>query len=76
MAMPLRLLFPLLIGLIAGCDAGPPAAPPDPQVRSVQDRYRTELDKARGVEDTLQADADRQRRQIEAQEGGQARSTP
>jgi hypothetical protein len=61
----MRLSYGLLACLIllSACDAGsPPKHPSGPQPR-IFDTQRSALDKAKGVQDTLQQAAEQQRRQ-------------
>lgn len=65
------------IAMLAGCRPEPPPTerPPEPQAHAqahteLRDAIKQPQDKARAVEKTLQEDADRQRAQIDAAEGG------
>lgn len=68
-------LFPCLclLALLAACHPEPPPTerPPEPKAHTeLRDAIQAPQDKARAVEQTLQEDADRQRAQIDAAEGG------
>lgn len=52
----------LYAALIAGCDSGKQAPPP-----KLFESQRNALDKAKGVQDTLQQQADQQREEIDKQ---------
>jgi len=61
--------------VLAACRPEPPPTerPPEPQAQAhteLRDAIQAPQDKARAVEKTLQDDADRQRAQIDAAEGG------
>jgi len=70
-------VFAVALGVaaLAACRPEPPPTerPPEPQAQAhteLRDAIQAPQDKARAVEKTLQDDADRQRAQIDAAEGG------
>ena len=61
----------LLAALLAGCrrELPPTEQPPEPQAHTqLRDAIQEPLDKARGVEQTLQDAAEQQRKQVDAAE--------
>ncbi|HST44879.1 MAG TPA: hypothetical protein VLK29_06620 [Luteimonas sp.] len=70
-ARPIAFLLVLSLCTLAACEAPEPPvdAPPAPQATELRDAIRAPMDKARGVEDTLQDGADRQRAAIDAAGG-------
>jgi len=61
--MRITLIFAILYAaLLAGCDSGKQAPPP-----KLFESQRNAMDKAKGVQDTLQQQADQQREEIDKQ---------
>jgi hypothetical protein len=63
------LMMPLAASLLHGCSSGQPPDPPPP-TKTVADPLIQQLDRARGVQKTVDQGADRTRAAVDSEERG------
>jgi len=71
MSVPQNMTASLAVLFILGCSSGESSAPPPPQ-KTVFDPLTQQLERARGVQQTVDQNAQRTREAVENQERGDA----
>jgi hypothetical protein len=72
MGVPQTMTASLAVLFILGCSSGESSAPPPPPQKTVFDPLTQQLDRARGVQQTVDQNAESTRKAVDEQERGDA----
>jgi hypothetical protein len=72
MSVPQNMTASLAVLFILGCSSGESSAPPPPPQKTVFDPLTQQTDRARGVQQTVDQNAESTRKAVENQERGDA----
>jgi hypothetical protein len=72
MGVPQAMTASLAVLFILGCSSGESSAPPPPPQKTVFDPLTQQLERARGVQQTVDQNAESTRKAVENQERGDA----